>query len=150
MNIKKFIKRFIPWLDTDKKIFKLYKKSNRLYSKGMKAVSYLYFFYIYKRYNCHISPQSIIKSQINIPHPIGIVIGEGVKIGENVTLYQNVTLGRKYKNVVEYPEIGDNVIIYSNSAVLGNVKINNGAVVGCNSVVMRDVKEGEVVFGVVK
>lgn len=150
MFIKKLLKNFVPWVDINYKIYKIYLKSNWFYHNNIKIISYKYFYKNFKKYNCYISPKAKLKEQIKFPHPMGIVIGDGVEIGKNVTIYQNVTLGRKYKDISEYPIIGNNVVIYCNSVVIGNVKIGDNAIIGCNSVVLRDVKNGEIVSGIVK
>lgn len=89
--------------------------------------------------------------QTKFPHPIGIVIGQKVVLGANCTIYQNVTIGTKdtqdYKNS-KYPVIGNNVIIYPNSIIIGDIKIGDNAIVGANSLVMTDVEEGSTVAGI--
>lgn len=76
-----------------------------------------------------------------IPHPIGIVFGGGCVIGNNFTIYQNVTLGNKKGN---YPKIGNNVIVYCNSVVVGNISLHNDVIVGALSFVDRYLKTGTV------
>lgn len=93
---------------------------------------------VYYRYHCDISSSAILSGDIKIPHPLGIVVGEGVYIGKNVTIYQNVTIGRKIKDVSEYPKICDNVTIYSNSIILGNITVAEGTVIGANSMLVND------------
>ena len=85
-----------------------------------------------------------------MPHPIGIVIGAGARIGENCVIYQNVTIGRKYRDIAEYPNIGDNVIIYCNSVLIGDINVGKNSVIGCNSVVLKSVDENSKCVGVVK
>lgn len=148
--MKEKIIRFIPWLDEYKKIEVLFRKAHKCFEKGHKQLALYYAFLIKKRYHCIISPSSEIGKNICFPHPLGIVIGSGVIIKDNVTIYQNVTLGRKSKIVDEYPIIGNNVTIYCNAVIVGNIKIEDDAIIGCNSVVLRDVKKGEVVAGIVK
>lgn len=74
----------------------------------------------------------------------------GVEIGDNVTIYQNVTLGRKNKEVAEYPKIEDNVVIYCNSTIIGNIKVGNNAIIGCNSLILKSVENNSICKGVVK
>lgn len=150
MRLKKIMKTIIPFIGVNEKILLNYSISTNLYKKGFNNISKIFTYKIYRKYKCHISQKSFIDKNLFLPHPISIVIGEGVKIGKNVTIYQNVTLGRKNKDIPEYPTIEDDVIIYCNSTVIGNVTIGKGAVIGCNSVVLRDVKPGEVVSGIVK
>lgn len=98
-----------------------------------------------------IGLKSIKESQAVFPHPIGIVIGQRVKLGKNVTIYQNVTIGSKdtlnYKTS-KYPIIGDNVIIYPNSIILGGITIGDNAIIGAGSLVLKDVEKNTVVAGV--
>lgn len=147
--IKKIIKDFLPWMNLYYKLDRYYRKANKLSNK-YKILSNFYYYKMFKKYNCFISPHAEIDKGLICPHPTGIVIGEKVKIGKNAVIYQNVTLGRKNRDIDEYPTIGDNVVIYANSTIVGDIKIGNNVIIGCNSVVLRDVKDGEVVSGIVK
>lgn len=148
--IKSQINNIFPWVSEYKKIIKLYKKSHTYYMKGNKILAYYYYYKISKRYNCYISPSAEIGENIKFPHPTGIVIGENVKIGNNCIIYQNVTLGRKYQDKPEYPIIGDDVIIYSNSTIVGKITIGNNSIIGCNTVVLSSIGSNVICHGVVK
>lgn len=74
----------------------------------------------------------------------------GVEIGENVTIYQNVTLGRRNRELPEYPKIGNNVVIYCNSTVIGDINVGENTIIGCNSLVLNSIKDNSVCKGVVK
>lgn len=140
MKIKDIIKNVFPGSNMDKKIYKLYKKANYYYLRNNKILCRYYEYKIYKKYHCCISAKASIGKNITIPHPIGIVIGEGAKIGDNVVIYQNVTIGRKNRETPDYPSIGNNVIIYSNSIILGNVRIGDNTTIGCNTIVLKSIE----------
>ena len=99
-----------------------------------------------------IHPGATIGEYFTIDHGTGVVIGETAKIGNNVKMYQGVTLGARsfpldehcipIKGIDRHPKIGNNVIIYSNSTILGNVTIGDGAVIGGNIWVDHDVEPG--------
>ncbi len=148
--IKNILKKVIPWMERDKKIYKLYVKSRKWLMRNKEQIASYYSYKIYKRYGCEISPNAEIGKNLVLPHPVGVVIGEGVKIGDNCVIYQNVTLGRKNRDIAEYPTIGDNVTIYCNSTLIGNISIGNNSIIGCNSVVMKSIKENSKCVGVVK
>ena len=148
--IKEIIKNYIPWMEEYKKIEKLYRKSHKYMIGGHKYISQYYAYKISKKYNCYISPSAEIGKNLILPHPTGIVIGEGVKIGDNCVVYQNVTLGRKNRDIAEYPTIGNNVIIYCNSTVIGKIKVGNNSIIGCNSLLLKSVEENSKCIGVVK
>lgn len=99
-----------------------------------------------------IHPGATIGEYFTIDHGTGVVIGETSRIGKNVKMYQGVTLGARsfpldeqgnpIKGIDRHPKIGDNVIIYSNSTILGNITVGDGAVIGGNIWVDQDVKPG--------
>lgn len=148
--MKKNLCNIYPWLNISDKIYKIYKKSNYWYNRKKYNFAKYYAYKIYRRYGCWISPGAQIGNNLSLPHPIGIVIGAGAIIGNNVTIYQNVTIGRKKKDINEYPIVMDNVTIYCNSTLIGNISIESNTIIGCNSVILRNVKSKEIVHGIVK
>ncbi len=100
-----------------------------------------------------IHPGALIGHHFTIDHGTGVVIGATCIIGNGVKLYQGVTLGAKsfpldangnpIKNNPRHPIIGNDVIIYSNATILGRVSIGDGAVIGANVWLSRDVAPGE-------
>ena len=99
-----------------------------------------------------IHPGATIGNYFTIDHGTGVVIGETAVIGENVKMYQGVTLGARsfpldehgnpIKGIARHPKIGNNVIIYSNSTILGRITVGDGAVIGGNLWVDADVPAG--------
>ena len=97
---------------------------------------------------CYISLLAEIGPGLKLPHPTGVVIGEGSHVGSSVMLYHNVTLGRRAWNEPGCPRIGDGVVIYTGTVIIGPIKIGEGATVAANSVVNRDVLPKAVVAGI--
>lgn len=64
-----------------------------------------------------------IGRRLMLPHPVGIVIGGGVIIGEDCRIFQNVTLGQA-RGV--YPVLGNGVIVYPNSVIVGEIVVPAG------------------------
>ena len=88
-----------------------------------------------------IHPGAEIGEYFSIDHGTGVVIGETCVIGNHVRLYQGVTLGAKsFKfdaagNILQeprHPILEDNVVVYSNSSILGRVRVGHDTVVGGN------------------
>ena len=99
-----------------------------------------------------IHPAATIGSHFTIDHGTGVVIGATCIIGNHVKLYQGVTLGAKsfpldangnpIKGIARHPILEDNVIVYSNSTILGRITIGHDAVIGGNVWVTEDVAPG--------
>ena len=81
----------------------------------------------------------------------GIEIGNGVLIGHNVTL---ATLNHDERpefrqNIYPKPiKIGNNVWIGSNATILQGVTVGDGAIIGANAVVTKDVPQNTIVAGI--
>jgi serine O-acetyltransferase len=96
-----------------------------------------------------IHPGAVIGRSFTIDHGTGVVIGETSIIGNHVKIYQGVTLGAKsfpldekghpIKGIPRHPIIEDDVIIYSNSTILGRITIGKGAVIGGNIWIETDI-----------
>jgi serine O-acetyltransferase len=80
------------------------------------------------------------------------VIGETAEIGDEVTIYQSVTLGGTNPTAgvggKRHPTLHDGVVIGSGAQVLGPIEVGEGARVGANAVVTRDVAPGSTVVGI--
>ncbi|MDR0713065.1 MAG: serine acetyltransferase [Bacteroidales bacterium] len=88
-----------------------------------------------------IHPGARIGEYFSIDHGTGVVIGETCIIGRHVRLYQGVTLGAKSfsfdeeglpMNIPRHPILEDNVIVYSNSTILGRITIGHDSIIGGN------------------
>lgn len=95
-----------------------------------------------------IHPGATIGRGFFIDHGMGVVIGETAEIGDDVTLYQGVTLGgTSLDKGKRHPTLLDNVIVGAGAKVLGPITLGNGARVGSNSVVLKDVADHTTVVG---
>ena len=83
---------------------------------------------------------------LRLPHPTGVVIHCDVVIGDDCMVMQQVTLGQLAAGGV--PVIGSRVYFGSGAKVLGPVQIGDGAKIGANAVVLRDVPAGATAVGV--
>ena len=96
-----------------------------------------------------IHPGAKIGKGLFIDHGMGVVIGETAEIGDNVTIYHGVTLGGTGKDKGKrHPTIGHKVIIGCGAKILGPISIGNGAKIGANSVVLKNVPKGKTAVGI--
>ena len=66
-------------------------------------------------------------------------------IGENCWINQQVTVGYTAKGC---PVIGNDVMITCGAKVLGDITVGDGAIIGANAVVVKNVEAGAVMGGV--
>ena len=96
-----------------------------------------------------IHPGATIGRRFFIDHGMGVVIGETTHIGDDCTLYHGVTLGgTSWKKGKRHPTLGNNVVIGAGAKVLGPINIGDGARIGSNAVVLKDVPGNTTVVGV--
>ena len=99
-----------------------------------------------------IHPGARIGKRLFIDHGMGVVIGETAEIGDDVTIYQNVTLGGTNPTAgiggKRHPTLCNGVVVGSGAQVLGPIVVGDGARVGANAVVTKDVAPNSTVVGI--
>jgi serine O-acetyltransferase len=96
-----------------------------------------------------IHPGATVGRRVFIDHGMGIVIGETAEIGDDCTLYHGVTLGgTSWKAGKRHPTLGKGVVIGAGAKILGPILVGDGAKIGCNAVVVREVPAGATAVGI--
>ena len=96
-----------------------------------------------------IHPGATIGRRFFIDHGMGVVIGETSVIGDECTLYHGVTLGgTSWNQGRRHPTLGTGVVIGAGAKVLGPILLGDGARVGSNAVVVKDVPAGSTAVGI--
>lgn len=96
-----------------------------------------------------IHPGAQIGRRFFIDHGMGVVIGETTEIGDDCTLYQGVTLGgTSWDPGKRHPTLANDVVVGAGAKVLGPFVVGEGARIGSNAVVTKEVPSGATVVGV--
>lgn len=96
-----------------------------------------------------IHPAAAIGKRFFIDHGMGIVIGETSEIGDNCSIYHGVTLGgTTWQKGKRHPTLQNNVVVGAGAKILGPITISEGARIGSNAVVVKDVPPGATVVGI--
>jgi serine O-acetyltransferase len=130
----------------------LYRFYHWLYLKGLRLLPELLSRLNLLLTGAEIDPGAEIGAGCHIWHTSGVVIGRGVKLGKNVWILNNVTLGGRGASGFNpgeegYPEIGDNVILYTGVSVLGKVTVGDNTVIGAHSLVLDDIPPNSLAVG---
>ena len=98
-----------------------------------------------------IHPGAKIGERFFLDHGFS-VIGETAEIGDDVTIYQSVTLGGTNPTAgiggKRHPTLCSGVVVGSGAQVLGPIIVGEGARVGANAVVTKDVAPSSTVVGI--
>jgi serine O-acetyltransferase len=97
-----------------------------------------------------IHPGAKIGRRVFIDHGVGVVIGETAEVGDECTLYQGVTLGGTSlaRGAKRHPTLGRGVIVSAGAKVLGGFTVGDGARIGSNAVVLKEVPPGATAVGI--
>ncbi|NPE30800.1 serine acetyltransferase [Methanococcoides sp. SA1] len=128
----------------------VYRVAHELHEQDIKILPRIMTEYAHSVVGIDIHPGAKIGKGFFIDHGTGVVIGETSVIGANVRIYQGVTLGslsfprdekgQIIRDLKRHPTIEDDVVIYSNSTILGgDTVIGARSVVGGNVWLTRSV-----------
>ncbi len=96
-----------------------------------------------------IHPGANMGRRIFIDHGMGVVIGETAEVGDDCTIYQGVTLGGTTLNKGKrHPTLGRFVTVSAGAKILGPFTVGDGAKVGSNAVVLKEVPPGATAVGI--
>jgi serine O-acetyltransferase len=129
-----------------------YRISHELYLQDVPLIPRIMSECAHSRTGIDIHPGARIGRNFFIDHGTGVVIGETTIIGDNVKIYQGTTLGAMsfpkdergqiIKGRKRHPTIEDNVTIYAEATILGDITIGKNAVIGGNVWVKESVPPG--------
>lgn len=132
-----------------------YRLAHVLYQLGVPRLPRMLTEMAHSRTGIDIHPAAQIGEYFCIDHGTGVVIGETTIIGNHVVLYQGVTLGAKNFhfdkqgmpiNEPRHPILEDHVTVYSNTSILGRVRIGHDTVIGGNVWLTVDVPANSTVL----
>jgi serine O-acetyltransferase len=133
-----------------------YRIAHELFVKDVPLIPRIMTEYAHSKTGIDIHPGAKIGKNFFIDHGTGVVIGETTVIGNNVKLYQGTTLGalsfkkdekgRLLRGTKRHPTLEDNVTIYAEATILGDVIIGEGAVIGGNVWIKESVPPGVIVM----
>lgn len=152
-NLKKYLKEIFLLNITLKLLIKIFFIIKEIFIFLLNFFISILLYRSIRLYICNhlnIGIWNLFQKKTIFPHPIGIVIGFNVKLGMYCTIYQNVTIGtkdtRNFRNA-KYPRIGDNVTIYPNSVIIGDIEVGDNSIIGAGTILLKSVPPNSIVYG---
>ena len=130
------------------KVMVHYRTAHQLHLQGVPIIPRVITEMAHSATGIDIHPAAQIGEHFCIDHGTGVVIGATRVIGNHVMLYQGVTLGAKNFSydangvpidMPRHPILEDYVTVYSNTSILGRVRIGHHTIVGGNVWLTHDV-----------
>ena len=81
-------------------------------------------------------------------HPLGSVLGRA-QYGDRLFIYQGCTVGGNWNKdgILSYPVIGENVLMYAGSSILGNSHIGDNVIISAGTKILNhDIPAESIVF----
>ena len=128
----------------------IHRVSHGLWNLGLKWLARLLSLLARFLTGIEIHPGAKIGRRVFLDHGLGIVFGETTEIGDDCTIYQGVTLGGTslYKGIKRHPTLGKGVVVSAGAKVLGGFTVGDGARVGSNAVVLKEIPAGATAVGI--
>lgn len=121
-----------------------YRVAHYLYEHNQKLEARIVSEYAHETTGIDIHPGAKIGCPFFIDHGTGVVIGQTSIVGDRVKIYQGVTLGalspdkgQAIRNCKRHPTIGNDVVIYANASIIGDITIGDNCTIG-GSVFLTD------------
>ena len=107
------------------------------------------FYRVRNRYGIEVPFTAQLGRGVVIEHQHGIVVHGSVVMGNRCYLRQGVTIGNKtLDRPYDVATLGHDVTIGAGAKILGKVPIGDGAQIGANAVVVKDVPSGTIAVGI--
>jgi serine O-acetyltransferase len=146
----KAYRNYDPAAKSDWEVLLLYPGPKAIFFHRMAHFFYRLHFFFLARGICELSrlttgieihPGAKIGRRLVIDHGMGVVIGETAEIGDDCIIFHGVTLGGlKFDPIKRHPTVGRGVLIGTGAKILGPIRVGDGAKIGANAVVTKDVE----------
>lgn len=128
----------------------LFRVATWLHQARIRPVSRMLYLLNMVLFGCDLAPGAQVGAGLAMPHPAGTGFGHDARIGCDVRLFSGVRVGGgglEDPAMDGMPTIGDACWLFDGAKVFGKVRLGDGAIVGANAWVTRDVGPMTIVAG---
>jgi len=124
-------------------VFRLYSQLFAL--RGLRLFSMIIYQVSKFIFKCDIHPAAKIGLGFHLVHGFNVIIGCDAILGSNVCIFDGVSIGKKNVGSNDgMPNIKKNVIVGTGAKLLGDIDIEEGVLIGANSVVIHSILDKNV------
>ncbi|WP_051269879.1 serine acetyltransferase [Flavobacterium suncheonense] len=123
----------------------LFRLGNELHQKGADDLKSQIHWLLKELCGCEIYFNNEIGEGFYVVHGEGTVIGSRNKIGKGFKIHQGCTIGHKKNGSGSGNTIGNNVTLYANSSIIGEVTIGDNVIIGAHMLITNNIPKDVVV-----
>ncbi len=123
----------------------LFRIGNELHNSKQESLKWQIHWLLKELCSCEIYFNNEIGEGFYVVHGQGLVIGSRNNIGKGFKIHQGCTIGHKKNGRGNGNVIGNNVTLYSNSSVIGEVNIGDNVIIGTQVLVLKNIENNKII-----
>lgn len=142
------IKSKIEANDNELAVF-LFRLGREIYENNLDELKFQIHWLLKELCSCEIYFNNVIDTGFYIIHGEGTVIGSRNRIGKGFKIHQGCTIGHRKNGEGNGNVIGDNVTMYCNSSIIGELNIGNNVVIGGHVMITSNILDNMLITSIV-
>lgn len=124
----------------------LYRLGNALHNANREDLKPQIHWLLKELCSCEIYFNNVIGEGFYVVHGEGTIVGSRNIIGKGFVIHHGCTIGHKKNGEGSGVIIGDNVTLYCNASILGDLKIEDHVIIGAHVLVSENIKKSSLVL----
>lgn len=127
----------------------MFRLGREIYENNLDELKFQIHWLLKELCSCEIYFNNVIDTGFYIIHGEGTVIGSRNRIGKGFKIHQGCTIGHRKNGEGNGNVIGDNVTMYCNSSIIGELNIGNNVVLGGHVMITSNILDNILITSIV-
>ena len=127
----------------------MFRLGREIYENNLDELKFQIHWLLKELCSCEIYFNNVIDTGFYIIHGEGTVIGSRNRIGKGFKIHQGCTIGHKKNGEGNGNVIGNDVTMYCNSSIIGELNIGNNVVIGGHVMITSSILDNMLITSIV-
>lgn len=127
----------------------MFRLGREIYENNLDDLKFQIHWLLKELCSCEIYFNNVIDTGFYIIHGEGTVIGSRNRIGKGFKIHQGCTIGHKKNGEGNGNVIGNDVTMYCNSSIIGELNIGNNVVIGGHVMITSSILDNMLITSIV-